>query len=529
VKKKLLMLVLLLLLSSGGSFNNSAHGKVSSIDDIQDLRSTHWAYEAVKNLVEKYGIEGYPDQTFQGNTYASRFEMAAALDQVALVIGEQMAKLGMEKADRKDLETVIQLQREFETELAAFKLRAEAIERKNLEQDVVIADHEIRIEKVEKVKNSRDILLLTQADQGGSESNAIGATVRVRNDTEVSYHNDNPESIWGEGKAFIRLTGAVGRQGPLSSTIPTGNVLNLWNDVASDESAFSESVRSMGGFTMTRGNFFVEQALISQDIKGPKGAIFNLQGGLMDITNYFDLNAVANSENTQFNNLALVNNRAFMPIYISPGAVAQWYQPLYKDKLNFTAKAALLSVDIDKLEGAFSAIYEGDLQYFIKNKEGNIRVGGYNGYINSSDRQFVSNRIPDRNGYGMYLSLDQQLYKNMRVFARYGVNDSGPATQVWNNVRQAVSFGAELPIGDFIKSRPNDVFGIAYAYATPILNSDNNPTAINSGSEKVIEAYYKAQINDMLSIGPHFQAIISPGGFDVPAITVIGLRTYLTF
>ncbi len=528
MNKKILLLLLIALTGVFTSWN-TLEARTSSIDEIQDLKTTDWAYDSVKNLVNKYGIKGYPDNTFKGNSTASRFEMAAALDQVALILGEQMAKLGMEKADRKDLELVIRLQKEFETELAAFKLRAEAIERKNIEQDAQLSEHRGRLEKIERVRNSQDMLLLTQADQGRGESNGIGATLRVRNDTEVTYNEDSPESIWGEGKAFFRLTAAIGRQGPLDSTIPTGNVLNLFNDVESDESIYSEDVRSTGGFSMTRANAFIEQALLSQDIKLPQDGILNLQGGLVDITNYFDLNAVANSENTQFSNLALVNNRAFMPIYISPGGVIQWHQPVIKDKLNIDLKAGLLCVDIDKLEGAFAALYEGGIQYYIKNKEGNLRAGGYNGYINSSDLQFMPYRDKDRTGKGLYISFDQQLYKNMRVFARYGINDSGPATEIWNNVRQANSFGAEFPVGDYIKQRPDDILGIAYAMATPITNTFNNPRGLNTRSEKVIEAYYKAQINEMLSIGPHFQAIYSPGGFKRPLNTVIGFRSYLTF
>lgn len=530
MKKSVYLLCLLLSLGIFTPANN-AYSKVSSINDIEDLKDSSWAYEAVKNLVEKYGIQGYPDKTFKGDKLANRYEVAAALDQVALAIGTQMAKMGVEKADRKDLEAVIKLQLEFQTELAAFRLRAEAIERKNLEQDVKIDKNNVRLEKIEKVRHSRDILSMVQADQGGGESNAIGYVVRVRDDTKVTYHENNPESVWGEGKAFFRLTAAAGRYGPLNSTIPTGNVLNLFNDVATDASLYDESTRQNGVFANTRATAFVEQALFSQDLNMPYGGTINLQGGLLDITNYFDLNAVANSENTQFSNIAFINNRAFGVFngYINPGGVIQWDQPIVKDRLNLSIKAALLSVDNFKLEGGFAAMYEAGLQYFVNDKEGNFRVGGYNGYVNSSDLQYISNRVNDRNNNGFYLNMDQQLYKNSKIFARYGLSDSGPGRESWNNCRQAVSFGAEFPMGDYIKRRPNDMLGVAFGFSTPITNVENNPMGLNPRSEKVIEAYYRAQITDMLSVGPHFQAIYSPGGFRRPLTTVIGIRTYLSF
>ncbi|MEW5821888.1 MAG: carbohydrate porin [Cyanobacteriota bacterium] len=531
MKKKILLTLLTILFFNAWLNNNVAYSRVTSIEEIQDIRSNNWAYESVKRLVDKYGIQGYPDKTFKGNTYSSRFEMAAALDQVALEIGTQMAQLGMDKADRKDLELVIRLQKEFETELAAFKLRAEAIERKNLEQDTKIADHQVRIEKIEKVRNSRDMISLIQADQGHGESNGINYVVRVRNDTEVTFHENKPQSAWGEGKAFFRVTGAVGRFGPLASTIPSGNVINIFNDVGTDSSLYDEDTRLNGFFSNTRATTFIEQAYLSQDLNLPREGKLNLVGGLVDITNYFDCNNVANSENTQFTNIAFIINRSWGVYngFINPAGIIQFEQPIIKDKLNFNLKAALLSNDNLKLEGALMAMYEGSLNYNIKGKEGNFRVGGYNSYVNSSDLQYVSNRISDRNGYGFYTNFDQQLYKNTKVFGRYGISDSGPARQAWNDSRQAVSFGAEFNVGDFINKRHNDVLGIAYGFSTPITNSDNNPLALNTRSEKVIETYYRAQINDMLSVGPHFQAIYSPGGFRRPLTTVIGFRSYLAF
>lgn len=529
--KKILLGVILSLLLFSNTINNKAFSEVTSVNDLKDLEVNDWAYGAVKTLVEKYHIKGYPDGTFKGNKYANRFELAAALDEVALAIGEQMATLGVDKADRNDLKMVINLQREFETELAAFKLRAEAIERKNIDQDAEIATHSIRIEKIEKVRNSRDIVSMVQADQGGGESNAIGYVMRVRNDTAVTYHENNPESTWGEGSAFFRLTAAAGRYGPLTSTIPTGNVLNLFNDVATDASLYDESTRLNGAMANTRATAFIEQAYLSQNLNLPKKGVLNLTGGLLDITNYFDTNNVANNENTQFTNIAFINNRAFGLFngYINPGGVVQWNQPLVDNKLNLSLKAAMVSTDNVKLEGAFMAFYEGGLQYLIKDKQGNIRVGGFNGYVNSSDLQYISDRTNDRNANGMYLSFDQQLYKNTKVFARYGISNTGPAREAWNNARQSTSFGAEFPIGDFINRRKEDILGIAFGFTTPITNADNNPLGFNTRSEKVIEAYYKCKVSDMLSIGPHFQAIYSPGGFNRPLTTLIGLRTYLSF
>ena len=56
-------------------------GQVNSVADLQDIAPGHWAYEALRNLVEKYDcIGGYPDGTFRGNNTLNRYEFAASLN-----------------------------------------------------------------------------------------------------------------------------------------------------------------------------------------------------------------------------------------------------------------------------------------------------------------------------------------------------------------------------------------------------------------------------------------------------------------
>jgi hypothetical protein len=46
-----------------------------------DLMPTHWAYGAVNRLTQNYGcLAGYPDGTFRGDEFVTRYEFAAAMD-----------------------------------------------------------------------------------------------------------------------------------------------------------------------------------------------------------------------------------------------------------------------------------------------------------------------------------------------------------------------------------------------------------------------------------------------------------------
>jgi hypothetical protein len=55
--------------------------QVTSITQFSDVRPTDWAYQALSNLVERYGcVAGYPTGTYKGGQSMTRFEAAALLN-----------------------------------------------------------------------------------------------------------------------------------------------------------------------------------------------------------------------------------------------------------------------------------------------------------------------------------------------------------------------------------------------------------------------------------------------------------------
>jgi hypothetical protein len=97
--------------------------QVTSINQFSDVRPTDWAYQALSNLVEKYGcVAGYPNLTYKGGQAMTRFEAAALLNACL---------------DRVT-ETTDELQRllnEFKSELAVLKGRVDGLDNRvgNLE------------------------------------------------------------------------------------------------------------------------------------------------------------------------------------------------------------------------------------------------------------------------------------------------------------------------------------------------------------------------------------------------------------
>jgi len=92
--------------------------QVTSISQFPDVRPTDWAYQALSNLIERYGcVAGYPDGTFKGQRAMTRFEAAALLNACLDRVTEVTDELK-------------RLMAEFERELAILKGRVDGLEAK---------------------------------------------------------------------------------------------------------------------------------------------------------------------------------------------------------------------------------------------------------------------------------------------------------------------------------------------------------------------------------------------------------------
>ncbi len=100
----------------------------TTTDNLKDISSDHWAYNAVKELVDKYNVmSGFPDKTFRGTKTFTRYEAAAALYKVMLRVEELMGNQPKNittvnpKVSSEDLKTLKDLTDEFRRELDAMK------------------------------------------------------------------------------------------------------------------------------------------------------------------------------------------------------------------------------------------------------------------------------------------------------------------------------------------------------------------------------------------------------------------------
>ncbi|MBD2022799.1 S-layer homology domain-containing protein, partial [Leptolyngbya sp. FACHB-36] len=89
--------------------------QVRSVSELSDIQPSDWAYQAVRSLIERYGVAGYPDGTFRGNQPLTRYEFAAAVAQLLATVEQLAATGGITTSLREDLDTLRRLQTTYDT------------------------------------------------------------------------------------------------------------------------------------------------------------------------------------------------------------------------------------------------------------------------------------------------------------------------------------------------------------------------------------------------------------------------------
>lgn len=126
-------------------------------DPFSDLPKNHWAHEAVRSLIDRGVMRGYPDNSFRGNNLVTRYALAVTLAKAMEGFGTG-AKAGASpvKVSVQDLETLQRLMREFADELSLLGVKTASFEERlrGLRSDMDRLSG--RVDELEKGKGSKD-------------------------------------------------------------------------------------------------------------------------------------------------------------------------------------------------------------------------------------------------------------------------------------------------------------------------------------------------------------------------------------
>lgn len=220
--------------------------------------------------------------------------------------------------------------------------------------------------------------------------------------------------------------------------------------------------------------------------------------GKIDLTNYFDINSVANDETTQFITSVFVNNPALEAPENGPGIVS-----FYDTRKGLFFGLGLQSADNSGSDIADDLYGIGEIGMrlrYLLGLEGTYRLWGK-----------INGKRNNNKGFGV--SIDQHLSPKLVAFARYGINETGGA-----DIKSAWSTGLELR-HPFL-SRVNDSTAFAFG----------NTESVYGSEEQVAEIHYRFAFNKHFAITPLFQAVFDPVGLEESdVVPLFGVRTQIEF
>ena len=192
--------------------------QATSINQFSDVKPTDWAYQALSNLIERYGcVAGYPNGTYKGGQAMTRYEAAALLNACLDRVTEVTDELR-------------RLMKEFQKELAVLRGRVDGLEAKVGELEAT------QFSTTTKLSGLATFVVGANAF-GGSASSALDATRAAVGATTFSYDLQLSFDTSFTGKDLLRTILRAGNFGSsaFGGAGPTGGLSTL--EVAFEEDA----------------------------------------------------------------------------------------------------------------------------------------------------------------------------------------------------------------------------------------------------------------------------------------------------
>jgi high affinity Mn2+ porin len=281
--------------------------------------------------------------------------------------------------------------------------------------------------------------------------------------------------------------------------------------------------------------------------------------GTMAVVDDLDRNRYANSPRTQFQNWSLMNNAAWdfnadtrgftnrvMVGYIQP----DWALRFGVYQMPSEANGQHLDTPLSKARGEnleltlHSAGHETIvrlLAYRNIARMGIYRDAIARGIAQGTPPDIVADDRDSRKKYGFGINIEQPFTDDGEsgLFARLGWNDGKTETFAFTEVDRTAILGAQVAGNHW--GRAEDRLGVAYVVNG--LSADHRAYlatggqgfvigdgALNYGTERILEAYYRMPLGKYAQLSPDVQYIQNPGyNRDRGPASAVGLRLHLEY
>ena len=224
-----------------------------------------------------------------------------------------------------------------------------------------------------------------------------------------------------------------------------------------------------------------------------------ITAGRLDLTNYFDANAFANDESTQFISDALVNNQ-MLGLAVNGVGVATELDAKNGFRLKFGFQQS--SPEPTSLGDSLFTLSEVGYTF----TPFSLPEGTYRAWFRTDNSE------PDVLRKGLGFSFDQKLSPAVGLFARYG--------QAETDLGHDRFYSAGFSIQHGFIFNPEDTWGVGYA----------NMNLKTGEKENLIEGYYNLLLTEKLRLSFHLTGVVdTPEGGDKFGYIFPGIRFQAAF
>lgn len=482
-------------------------GGVISITELTDVQPTDWAYQALRSLIERYGIDfSYLDNSFGGNRSMTRYEFAAALNIALNRINELIGAGAAAQISRNDVTILQRLQEEFVAELTTLRGRVDSLSARTAELEA----------NQFSTTTTMAGFVLIGASAGGFNGDRIldatGAEI-ARDDPQATTISratlDFDTSFVGTDLLKIRIEAGTG-----GAQDNTGAVLEPFFASALD---YSLKPPTDGEFVLARLYYsFTPFDNFRLDI-GPS----------IVPTDYIDTNSYANLCFFDFSTLAMINNYILFPVFgANGGAVINWNpgEGPFRLRALYAAPGAA-----DPGEGTIGFGLAAFTELLYPGESGELGLFGdfYQSMVELEFKpsssfalrlQYSGGELFDRRFDVFGVNLEFTFSEKLGLFGRYGYGSYDDTT--FGDVKPNY-WMAGFALRDLFV--PGALAGFA-ASQPFIANELGNSTQTN------FEVFYNFPINDNIRITPLVQFITNAGNQDDNDSIVSGtIRMVLSF
>ncbi len=499
--------------------NKTLITQINRVEELRDIQPTDWSYQALKNLIERYGcIDGFPShtihseitnspelssKTYRGAQNISRTEFAAGLNACLNKIERIIANSG--DVSQGDVDMLLRLMQEFQSDLAILQGRTDGSQARlqDLEATQFSTTSKLRGEA---------IFGLSSILSGNDDDRTIFGS-RLRLELQTSFKGDDLLFTRLSRSDFSGFESEIGTfQGNLS-----------FAEAEDDDFSLDALYYSFG--VGNRLDFIVGATGLEADDIAPTINFLDGDGGSGSISAFGTRN----------------------PLYYPPGdaGIGGTYRPL--DKIQISAGyIASPANEPSPGNGLFNGAYSALGQITIAPIESLSLAATYVHSFNQSDTETGTNlsnlqsftsdlfgsEIPTiSSSYGLELSW--------AINNRFVIGGWGGLSKVSNlsTINQPIDRGTQ------------DIWNWSATLALPDLGTEGSLGGIVVGSEPTVtdssivnleedsdrslhlEAFYQYQVNDNISITPGVVWITEPDGDiqDADDLVIGIIRTTFSF